>query len=63
MGAVLACWICKFLLASMEANYIDPSIVKVVNLMATQVKFSLAITIFASIYDGLRKIDVPNLRE
>ncbi|KAL3524968.1 hypothetical protein ACH5RR_013340 [Cinchona calisaya] len=64
VGAFLACWICKFLLPSKEMDHIRPSVFKVASLMATGVKFSLAIPVLASIYDGLRKVvEAPNLRE
>ena len=56
LAAFLSCWICKFLLPSKEIGHIRPGVFKVASLMAAGRRFSLAVLVLASIYNGLNKI-------
>ncbi|KAL3820258.1 hypothetical protein ACJIZ3_006163 [Penstemon smallii] len=56
VAALLACWICRFLLPSRNINHIRPGVFKVASMIASGEKFSLAIPVLASIYRGLKQL-------
>ncbi|KAL3846338.1 hypothetical protein ACJIZ3_003741 [Penstemon smallii] len=56
VAALLACWICRFLLPSRNINHIRPVVFKVASMIASGEKISLAIPVLASIYRGLKQL-------
>ncbi|KAL3502694.1 hypothetical protein ACH5RR_037143 [Cinchona calisaya] len=56
LAAFLSCWICKFLLPRHKIGHIRPSVFKVASLMACGQKFSLAVPVLSSIYNGLNEV-------
>jgi len=56
LATFLSCWLCAFVLPNKEDEFIRPGTFKMASFMASGRKISLAISVLASIYNGLNKI-------
>ncbi|KAF8405873.1 hypothetical protein HHK36_007951 [Tetracentron sinense] len=59
LAAFLSTWLCMFVMPNNHRSCIRPATFKVASLMAQGLKFSLAIPLLASIYNGLNIIATP----